>query len=81
MDKYFQVEALLLTKDKAQLIDFLKDNFDIFAWSVYVAPKIDLEFICHHLNANPSATLKKKLPRRSSKEHFEAIKDEVRKLK
>ena len=62
MDRYFQVEALLPTKDKAQLIDFLKDNLDIFVWSAYVAPGIDPKFIYHHLNANPGATPKKQLP-------------------
>ena len=45
----------------------------------------DLRFICHHLNVNPSVnpfiTPKKQPPRRSSKDHFDAIKDEVMKLK
>ena len=45
----------------------------------------DLGFICHHLNVNPfvnpSITPKKQPPRRSSKDHFDAIKDEVMKLK
>ena len=81
MDRYFQVKALLPVKDKVQLIDFLKDNLDIFMWSAYVAPEIDPRFICHHLNANPSATPKKQLPQRSSKEHSEAVKDKVHKLK
>ena len=40
-----------------------------------------MNFICHHLNVNPSATPKKQSPRRPSKEHTDAIKDEVRKLK
>ena len=64
-----------------QLVEFLKDNLDIFAWSVYEAPRVDPEFVCHHLNVNLGATLKKQIPRRSSKEHTEAVKDEVRKLK
>ena len=38
-------------------------------------------FICHHLNVNISITPKKQPPRRSSKEHFDAVKDEVAKLK
>ena len=64
-----------------QLVEFLKDNLDIFAWSVYEAPRVDPEFVCHHLNVNLSVTLKKQIPRRSSKEHAEAVKDEVHKLK
>ena len=60
---------------------FLKDNLNIFAWSAYKTPGIDLEFICHHLNANPSATPKKQLPQQSSKEHYEDVKYEIHKLK
>lgn len=81
VDKYFQIGILLPTKDKMQLVDFLKDNLDVFAWSAYKALRINLEFISHHLNVNPSATPKKLLPWRSFKEHAEAVKDEVRKLK
>ena len=38
-------------------------------------------FICHHLNVTPSVTPKKQPPRCSSKDHFDAVKDEVMKLK
>ena len=68
-------------EDKKHLVDFLKRNLDIFTWSAYEAPGIDPDFICHHLNVNYKATPKKQVPRRSSKEHSEAVKDEVRKLK
>ena len=42
---------------------------------------MDLEFICHHLNVNPLVAPKKQLLRRSSKEHAEAVREEVAKLK
>ena len=42
---------------------------------------MDPEFICHHLNVNPLVTPKKQLPRRPSKEHAEAVREEVAKLK
>ena len=42
---------------------------------------MDPDFICHHLNLNPTVLLKKQPPRCSSKEHFDAIKKEVNKLK
>ena len=60
---------------------FLKENIDVFAWNAYEAPGVDPSFICHHLNINPSVTPKKQPPRHSSKEHSDAIKDEVMKLK
>ena len=59
----------------------MKGNLDVFTWSAYKAPEIDLEFINHHLNVNPKAILKKQLLQRLFKEHAEVVKDEVCKLK
>ena len=42
---------------------------------------LDLNFICHHLNVNPSVTPKKQPHWRLSKDHSNAIKDKVTKLK
>ena len=53
----------------------------MFSWSAYEAPGVDPNFICHHLNVNPSIIPRKQPPRRSSKEHSNAIRDEVIKLK
>ena len=53
----------------------------MFAWSPYEAPGIDPSFICHHLNVNRSIILKRQPPRRPSKEHAEAARSEVAKLK
>ena len=50
-------------------------------WSAYEAPGIDPSFICHHLNVNPSITPKRQPPRRLSKGHAEAVRNEVTKLK
>ncbi|XP_065634994.1 uncharacterized protein LOC136069855 [Quercus suber] len=44
---------------KEELIDFLKRNIDVFAWSTYEAPGVDPEFICHHLRVNPLSVPKK----------------------
>lgn len=68
-------------EDKKQLINFLKDNLNVFAWSAYEALEVDPEFICNHLNVNPKVIPKKKLPRRSSKQHAKTMKDEVYKFK
>ena len=48
---------------------------------MYKAPGVDPEFICHNLNVNPKVISRKQQPRRSSKEHANAIKEEVCKLK
>ena len=54
---------------------------DVFAWDAYEALGVDLSFIYHHLNVNPSVTPKKQSPRCPSKEHANAVRDEVMKLK
>ena len=42
---------------------------------------MELEFICHNLNVNPLIAPKKQLPQRPSKEHVEAVREEIAKLK
>ena len=50
-------------------------------WNAYEAPGVDPNFICHHLNVNPSVTPKKQPTRRSSKDHSKVVMEEVMKLK
>ena len=80
-DKFFQVGAQLPSREKEELVVFLKNNIDVFAWDAYEAPRVDLSFICHHLNVNLSIIPRKQPPQRSSKEHSDTVKDEVMKLK
>ena len=68
-------------QEREELIEFLKQNIDVFAWNTYEAPGVDPGFICHHLNVNPLVTPKKQLPRRPSKEHAVVVREEVTKLK
>ena len=42
---------------------------------------MDPDFICHHLNVNPSVLHKKQPPRCSSKENSNVVKEKVLKLK
>ena len=63
------------------MVEFLKTNVDVFAWNAYKAPRVDPSFIYHHLNINPSVTPRKQPPRRSSKDHFDAVRDKVMKFK
>ena len=53
----------------------------MFLWDAYEAPGVDPDFICHHLNVNPSIIPKKQPPQRPSKEHANVIKEEMMKLK
>ena len=81
IQKSFSNRIQLPQREREELIEFLKQNIDIFARSTYEAPEVDPEFICHHLNVNPLVVPKKQLPRRPSKEHAKAIREEVAKLK
>ena len=81
LEKFFQVGAQLPLQEKGELVEFLKKNVDVFAWNAFEAPRVNPSFICYHLNVNPLVTPKKQPHRRSSKEHFDAVKDEVAKFK
>ena len=61
-EKFFQVGSQLPPQERQNLIEFLRKNVDVFAWNAYEAPGVDLSFICHHLNVNPSVTPKKQPP-------------------
>ena len=56
---FFQVGAQLPPQEKEELIEFLKRNIDVFALGAYRALRVDPNFICHHLNVNPSVIPKK----------------------
>ena len=53
---------------------------DVFAWSPFEVPGVDLEFIVYKLNVDPSFPPKKQKSRRSAKEHVEAMRSKVRRL-
>lgn len=81
VDRYFQVGASLKDEDNVGMLLFLIQNVDIFAWSPYEVPRVDPKFIVHRLNVDPLFPPKRQKPRRSTKEHVEAVKLEVKRLK
>ena len=80
-EKFFQVGAKLPLPEKTKLLEFPRANVDVFAWNPYAAPGVDPNFICHRLNVNPAVIPRRQPPRRPSKEHAEAVRSEVAKLK
>ena len=80
-EKFFQIGSQLPQQEREELVEFLKQNIDVFAWNTYEAPGVYPEFICHHLNVNPSIVPRNQPPRRLSKEHAEAVREEVTRLK
>ena len=69
------------SREKEELINFLKKNIDVFAWSAYEALGVDPNFICHHPNINSSVLPKKQSSQCLSKEHSDVVKEVVLKLK
>ena len=80
-NKYFPIGGSIKDQDKVEMLLFLIQNVDVFAWTPYEVPRVDPEFIVHKLNMDPSFPLKKQKPRRSAKEHVEVVKSEVQRLK
>lgn len=80
-ERYFPVGAQLPPLERAELVRFLKNNMDMFAWNAYDALGIDPEFICHRLNVNSNVVPRRQPPRRFSIEHAKAVMEEVNKLK
>ena len=71
----------MTNEDKVETLLFLIHNVDVFIWDPYEVPGLDPEFIVHKLNVDSSFPLKKQKPRRSTKEHVEAMRQEVGRLK
>ena len=72
-NKYFQVGASMNDEDRVQVLLFLTQNIDVFAWSPYEVPRVDPGFIVHKFNVDPLYPSKKQKPRRSAKDYVEAI--------
>ena len=68
-------------EDKVEMLLFLMQNIDVFAWSLYEVLGVDLEFIVHKLNVDPSFPPKKQRLKRSAKEQVKIVNQEVGKLK
>ena len=58
-DRYFQIETRMKNQDRVEMLLFLLQNMDVFAWSPYEVPGVDLEFIVHKLNVDLSFPPKK----------------------
>ena len=52
-EKKVLVGAQLEKNEKKKLMEFLKSNQDVFAWSHKDMPEIDSAYMCHELNINP----------------------------
>ena len=62
-ERLFQVGAKLPLQEKANLLEFLRANVDVFTWNPYEAPGVGPNFLCHQLNVNPAVMPKRQPPR------------------
>ena len=79
--RYFQIDKSLSMGDQLEILLSLVQNLDVFTWSLYEVLGVDSAFIMHWLNVDPLTPPTKQRPRRATKPHVEAVKEEVEKLK
>ena len=53
-NKYFQVRASMSCEERVQVLLFLVQNLDVFAWDPYEVPGVDPGFIVYKLNVDLS---------------------------
>ena len=59
VDRYFQIGTSMKNQDNVEMLLFHIQNVNVFAWSPYEVPGVDLEFIVHKLNVDSSFPPKK----------------------
>ena len=78
--KSTRIRADLEGKIKKDLIRFLRENIDVFAWSHEDMPGIDPSVITHRLNVYPSSKPVRQKKRVFAPERDNTIKEKVQKL-
>ena len=79
-EKFTRIGTSMEEKTKQDLIQFLRENIDVFAWSHEDMPGIDPGVITHRLNVYPSSKPVRQKKRVFAPERDNAIKEEVQKL-
>ncbi|GFS37978.1 hypothetical protein Acr_00g0055000 [Actinidia rufa] len=79
-DRHIMIDTELTDELRFALINFLKKNFDIFAWSQGDVPGIDPEIAMHKLFTNPKHSPVRQKRRKFAPERLKVIEDEVHKL-
>jgi hypothetical protein len=70
----------LSVDEEANLVQFLRKNKDVFAWSAKDLTGVDRSFIEHKLNIDPSVKPQKQKLRKMSDDKVVAVKSEVQRL-
>ncbi|KAG5516717.1 hypothetical protein RHGRI_037452 [Rhododendron griersonianum] len=78
--RFFLVGSELDETERVQLVQFLKGNIEVFAWTPYEMPGMSLDVIRHSLNVDPGRRPVIQKPHRSSAMHADAVNEEVERL-
>ena len=79
-DKFTRIGTSVEEKTKQELVGFLKQSTDVFAWSHEDMPRIIPHMITHRLNVSSSYKPTHQKKRMFAPERDNAIKEEVHKL-
>ncbi|CAL2230025.1 unnamed protein product [Prunus armeniaca] len=75
-----RIGSRLSQEEKAELVAFLQNNKDVFAWSPSDMPGIDPHIICHRLHVNPAIKPVAQKRRNFTPERVAIIEAEIEKL-
>ena len=78
--KMTRIGAMLSPEIRTRLVQFLKENLDVFTWSHEDMPGISPEVIQHKLNVNPERKPVQQRRRVFAPEKDQAVTEEVSKL-
>jgi len=76
-EKQFLIGSLLNPTEQTELISFLRQNSDIFAWRPYDCPGLDADVACHKLHINKTLAPVRQKPRRMAPVKVKAVEEEV----
>ncbi|KAA3479598.1 Transposon Ty3-G Gag-Pol polyprotein [Gossypium australe] len=79
-EKFVKISSVLMEEEKRDLVQCLRENSDIFAWSAANMPSVDPRVIVHRLNMCFEGKRVKQKRRRFAPQVVEAIRQEVGKL-
>ena len=65
-DQTVKIGSELPEQERKQLVGFLQENADVFAWSLSDMTGVDPKVAQHHLNISPDARSVKQKPRRQA---------------
>ena len=78
--RLLKIGSQLKTELKDQLIDFLRHNLDVFAWTHADMTGIFPDIACHALNIDPTKVPVKQKKRTMGAERSAALEEEVKNL-